>query len=716
MAYRPPYPPATAGPSSFLNVPGGNDNGNDNGNGNGNDRRRRRPSFIRTPSNLSTTPNNLVRGASSGALLAPPALDEKAALPVDIQLANYDFAGLTPRRFTRAGRLSALDAQFNQRINWNAVLPLTDPTGNRVYKFNDVHCHMHNYTGAGHRICDVVAASIKLGIPRLTLMPIPNKVVSASNDQESYQLHQNSSHCGAGYYVPADMAHITNLSARTLKNIQKKIELDIDRSVDTELTQQVSDAVKYREIEPQHLDKLDLAMTGLHLGDRRICKDILKGLYKMKEASDNLSREVHRQGRSMEGQRLRFSLIGEVTLRKEVVETIFAGKTQANLKTNIAATRDAMRLAGIIGMPWVLHCDVDKPESLKERGEKNQRPMHIEDVKALMRSCPNTEIVWAHAGGLGRFVRESPNHLGELETLMQDPSLNHVKLDISWSVVAQQIMRDPGAMEAWAQFMVRYQDRILFGSDTLTPQTNDKWTETFDIYARGLFQRMNALSPTASVNIRLRNYDRVIRDARERVDCFTDYVLPEIIESVRHTNGPENVDLEALWAERDKIYRQLAGDHPDVARTLNYFAGRDQLENREKVFPHISPDKARENQVLKGAINRLTFGKTMKSYKPDSGRSGDFLANRVRREEVRNLQAYVNQMQEAVRRVPPGVTGPANTFARIYQNMGRATEYLDSNLPPDGILVKLRQDLTALRADLGTNYGIMLPALPAPAG
>jgi hypothetical protein len=712
MAYRPPYPLAKGGPSNYLTVPGADDNNNLGG-------RRRRPSFDRTLSNVSSTPSNLVRGASLGSLLAPPQADTKAPLPPDIQLAKYSFAGHTPRRFTYSGRLSAFDAMMNQRVRWDHVQPPTvdgTPDGRRLYRFNDIHCHMHNYTGAGHRISDAVEASIKLGIPRFTLMPIPTTLVSVYDDQQTYTMYGNSSHCGEGYYVPAEMAGMTNLSEKTLNKIQKKIELRVNPSVDTNLARQVADAVKYREIEPRHLDKMDLALTGIHLGDRRICKDILKTLHNMKETSDNLNREVHRQGRSMEGQRLRFSLIGEVTLRKEVVERLFAGKGQANLKSNIGATRDAMRLAGIIGMPWVLHCDVDKPESLKEPGEKNKRPMHIEDVKALMRSCPNTEIVWAHAGGLGRFVRESPNHLAELEALMRDPTLNHVKLDISWSVVAEQIMRDPAAMENWAQFMVRHEHRICFGSDTLTPQTNDKWTETFDVYGRGLFQRMDALSATASVNIRLRNYDRIIRDARTRIDCFTDYVLPEIIESVQSINGPDNIDLEALWKDRDKIYAQLAPTHPVVRNTLNYFANRDRLMGTEKSFPPVRPDKVRENQVLKGTINRLTFGKTMKNYKPDSGRSGDFRANNIRREEVRNLQAYVNEMGEAIRRLPVGVTAPANAFARIYQNMGWAVEHLDSNLPPDEILHNLRQDLTALRTQLGTDHGIVLPALPPPAG
>jgi hypothetical protein len=639
--------------------------------------------------NASTPPGNLVTGAGSGGLLAP--------LPANI-LSAYSFNDRPARRFTRAGLLSPADTRGEQQVQWDeAEKSVIAP------KFHDSHCHMHDYTGAGHSIAEVVSTSMKLGIPRFTMIPIPTTLVSCHNDRQTYLLYGESSHCGEAYYVPREMADLKDLSEKTLQKIQEGVELRVDPSVDINLARQVADAVKYGKIKPEHLDRMDLALTGIHLGSRRICKDILKSLHNIKEMNDDLTRALQGNSESMAGHRLRFTHIGEVTLRKEIVETLFAGKTQANLKTNISPTREAMRLAGIIGMPWILHCDVDKPESLKSKGEKNRTPIHLDYVKALMRSCPNTEIIWAHAGGLGRFVKESSSHLAELEALMEDPTLNHVNLDISWSVVAQQLTRDSESLEQWAKFMAKYHERIFFGSDTLTPQTHEKWTETYDIYTEGgLFRRVDKIHKDeihkdeihqdASKHILFDNYDRIFVAARERVDCFTDHVLPLIIEGVQSIDGPENIDLESLQAQRDKIYAQVDGTDARVHRARTYFAERD------RALPIAEPAKPRKHELRKGVLNFVTFGKYMQNYKLMSGRSGDFIANRRRRAEARNLEASVRKTQERIRELSGALTPETSALlTKREQNMKSAIDNLDTVVPPDAILQGIQSDLAELR-------------------
>jgi hypothetical protein len=499
---------------------------------------------------------------------------------------GISFGGLPPRSHKNSGTPSPADKADKAQVDWKQVEQQAprDAQGNKIYRFSDIHCHMHNYTGKGCRPEDVVEAAIKLGIKRFTWMPIPTTLISVRDDRQRYELYKLSHHCGEHYYVPDVMANIEDLSPDTLRKIQKTVELDVDRSIDDKLMHHISSALLGGRILPEHLDMIDLAITGIHLGDPRVTCDILDKLWRVGRENKHLQEaladtsDADAPGKAtagertaMMGPRLRFTHIGEVTLRKELVETLFAGKSQADLKKNIAPCREAMRLAGVIGMPWILHCDVDKPEGLKSSREKNKPPVHLEDIKKLMRSCPNTEIIWAHAGGLGRFVKAGPYHLAELRDFMLDPTLMHVKLDISWSQVANQINKDETTTESWAKLLCEFEQRILFGSDALAPQTAGKWTETHDIYKEKLLPEMEKIKPGAARKILLDNYDEVMLNARARVDVFIDHVIPEIIDDVHHIAGPEYIDVRAIQRERDRLYQQRKHQDDRLQAVIDHF-------------------------------------------------------------------------------------------------------------------------------------------------
>jgi hypothetical protein len=487
-----------------------------------------------------------------------------------------------------------------------------DAQGNKVYRFSDMHCHMHDYTGKGRRPEDVVEAAIKLGIKRFTWMPIPTTLISVKDDRQRYELYKLSHHCGEHYYVPEFMADIQDLSATTLKKIQETVELDVDKSIDDRLMHHVSSALLEGRILPAHLNMVDLAITGIHLGDPRVAGDILDKLWRVGRENKHLQEALAGNNGDGSGQathewRLRFSLIGEVTLRKELVETLFAGKSQADLKKNIAPCREAMRLAGVIGMPWILHCDVDKPESLKSSQELKGPPVHLDDLKRLMRSCPNTEVIWAHAGGLGRFVKAGPSHLEELRDFMLDPTLRHVKLDISWSHAANQINKDAATARSWARFLCQFDARILFGSDALAPQTHREWMETHDIYSEQLLPEMEKIKPGAARRILLENYDEVMLGARERVDVFIDHVIPEIIDDVHHIAGPAYVDVGEIWCVRDRLYQQKKHTDARLQPVIDHF------KRIETDLPLMGPSEdATQTAIASGRSDLLL------SYKPDS--------------------------------------------------------------------------------------------------
>jgi hypothetical protein len=526
--------------------------------------------------------------------------------------AGFGFGGQPLRSDKNSGTPSSTDRTNRAKVDWKLVEQQAprDAQGKKVYRFSDIHCHMHDYTGRGHRPEDVVEAAIKLGIKRFTWIPIPTTLISVRDDKQRYELYKLSHHCGEHYYVPDFMANIEDLSPKTLGKIQKTVELDVDRSIDDKLMHQISNAILESRILPEHLDMIDLAITGIHLGDPRATCDIVDKLWRVGRENKRLQEALvgtsadggkgkarAGEGDAMKGQRLRFTHIGEVTLRKELVETLFAGKSQADLKKNIAPCREAMRLAGVIGMPWILHCDVDKPESLKSWREKNKPPVHLEDIKKLMRSCPNTEIIWAHAGGLGRFVKAGPNHLAELRNFMLDPTLAHVKLDISWSQVANQINKDATTAESWAKFLCKFEERILFGSDTLTPQTDGKWTETHDIYSEKLLPEMEKIKHGAARRILLDNYDEVMLKARERVDAFIDHVIPEIIDGVHNIGGPEYIDVRAIQRERDRLYQQKKHQDTKLQVVIDHF------KLIETELPSTDPgDKLRKQTMSKNYV------------------------------------------------------------------------------------------------------------------
>jgi hypothetical protein len=644
-------------------------------------------------------------GAPGAPLLHGTNNQRLAPLPQSIDQRNYNFGNHQPHRFTMSGALAPND-RAHRRINWNQVQIPRDRFGTPLYRFNDVHCHMHNYAGGGHRIADVVEAAYKLGVGRFTLTPIPTTLVSCRSDKERFERYGADCCPGQDYYIPRHKANITSLTAEDVKDFREESEVRVDASVDDNLKDQVAHALRNGEILPHHLDKMDLALTGIHLGSPRVTKDMLQTLWRMKETSDSVTRDLQRAGVNMGPHRLRFGLVGEVTLRKELIENLYAGR-QADLKNNIAPTREAMRLAGVVGMPWVLHCDVDKPQGMGSGGEKGKAPVHFEDIKALMKSCPNTEIIWAHAGGLGRFVKESPDHIRLLTEMMNDPELSHVKLDISWSQVANQISRNPQALQQWANFLCQFQDRVLFGSDTLTPQTNEKWTETYDIYnqQRGLFQRMEAISPGSVNKLLFSNYDNVVVAARERIDVFTEHVLPKIIHGNQSFMGPDPLDVKSVQAERDMIYAQMANVDPRVQNVMDHFARRDQE------LPEVGPGKERKNQRLKEKMNAITGGLAFKNYEKGSGRSGDYVTNRQLQQRVHQLSTALDGIGDALAGVP-GI--PAPQLMEEYQRLRNIMDGTNARLntttrPTDEALRTLQADIGRLHNALVATHNVNLP-------
>ncbi len=98
-------------------------------------------------------------------------------------------------------------------------------------------------------------------------------------------------------------------------------------------------------------------------------------------------------------------------------------------------------------------------------------------MKHLCKESPKTTVCWAHTG-LGRFVKPASNHLQVVSGILD--ACPNWYADLSWDLV-QVYMVDPmpgmPSFDDWANFIQKYQDRLLWGSDTVIytrNKTDDK--------------------------------------------------------------------------------------------------------------------------------------------------------------------------------------------------------------------------------------------------
>jgi hypothetical protein len=202
-----------------------------------------------------------------------------------------------------------------------------------------------------------------------------------------------------------------------------------------------------------------------------------------------------------------FSGIGEFTIHKEFVSSKVAGDT-ASL-TDPALDR-ILDFAGEVGLVVLLHNDIDMPYP-----KPGQEPYELEQLRALFRRHPKTQIIWAHSG-VGRVVRPVPHQLELIEKALADPANAHVSIDISWDETAKYIVATPETIAASAALINRYPDRFLFGTAEVAPKEQAKYLKVYDMYAP-LFAR---LTPEASEKLRKGNYERLFDQARLRVRAW----------------------------------------------------------------------------------------------------------------------------------------------------------------------------------------------------
>jgi hypothetical protein len=212
-----------------------------------------------------------------------------------------------------------------------------------------------------------------------------------------------------------------------------------------------------------------------------------------------------------------FTGIGEFTIHKEFVSSKVAGEVASLIDPALDRILD---FAAEVGLVCLIHSDIDVPFA-KEGAE----PVYLTQMKALLRRHPKTTIIWAH-GGLGRVIHpagasaaaaeRTPNHVEILETILADPALRHVSFDISWDQVAKWVIASPEVLARAAALIERHPDRFLFGTDEVAPREQAAYLKVYDMYA----PLWRALSPKASEQVRLGNYQRIFDEGRRRVRAW----------------------------------------------------------------------------------------------------------------------------------------------------------------------------------------------------
>jgi Amidohydrolase len=342
----------------------------------------------------------------------------------------------------------------------NCAAPLRAQTP--PYEFNDSHCHLTNNIQEGPGIRDFLNM---MGdhAGRVALFGLP--------------LQQQWS-----YRVDGDRA--------------PKYYLDSDSPLYYYSFTDAFIAMSYKSLPKEQQSRFDPMITGFNPAD----------MY----AADHIRRVLQ----TFPGV---FTGIGEFTIHKEFVSAKIPGEV-ASLE-NPALDR-ILDFAAEAGLLVILHNDIDIPFA-KDVAKDASEPAYLSQLKSVFHRHSRTTIIWAHMG-LGRTVAPPKNHLAQIESILRDPALPNVYMDISWDEVAKYFVASPEATKAFAALMQRYPDRFLFGSDSAAPSDQSKYLKVFDQY----MPLWNSLDPETSAKVRLHNYERLFDAARRHVRAWESAHVP----------------------------------------------------------------------------------------------------------------------------------------------------------------------------------------------
>jgi predicted TIM-barrel fold metal-dependent hydrolase len=196
--------------------------------------------------------------------------------------------------------------------------------------------------------------------------------------------------------------------------------------------------------------------------------------------------------------------IGEFSIHKEFVTSKVAGDPPSLQDPALDRLFD---FAGEVGLVVLVHCDADTPFP-----KPGAEPAYLEPLLAKFREHPNTQFIWAHIG-LGRVIRPFKDMRSVVDRMLDDPTLRHVSVDLSWSETAKYLNATPETPAAVAEVIRKHPDRFLFGTDEVAPGNQDDYLRVLRMYDP-LWQQLPA---DVVDQVRKRNYERIFDAARTKV-------------------------------------------------------------------------------------------------------------------------------------------------------------------------------------------------------
>jgi hypothetical protein len=181
-----------------------------------------------------------------------------------------------------------------------------------------------------------------------------------------------------------------------------------------------------------------------------------------------------------------FTGIGEFSVHKELIGDKISDDTVKSVISRVApippdvtdtsrntlynpSLKTILDFAGEAGLVVNLHSDVYRAEVTNDGKVVSTSPRepYSAGMKHLCTQSPTTTVYWAHAG-LGRFVKPASNHLDVVSDILD--ACPNWYAELSWDLVQVYIVRPEAGMPPlaeWTRFVTKYQNRLLWGSDTV---------------------------------------------------------------------------------------------------------------------------------------------------------------------------------------------------------------------------------------------------------
>jgi len=320
------------------------------------------------------------------------------------------------------------------------------------YLFNDSHFHLTNYIQEGLDIHKYVKDIMGDKIGRSTLFGLPLQ------QQWSYRV---TGKFAPTYYLETD-AHLYYYSFT-------------DAFI----------AMAYKSLTKEQQARLDPMITGFNPTDMYAAAHIRRVLLTFPGV---------------------FSGIGEFSIHKEFVSSKIDGEVASLYDPSLDSV---LSFCAEAGLPALIHNDIDNPFP------KPGKPNYLTGMQDLIKRHPQTTIIWAHVG-VGRIVAPLKDMFTPFNQMLSDPAYNNLYIDISWDEVAKYIVASTTSVTHMADFINKYPDRFLFGTDNVAPATQEKDLEIYHIYD----PLWKLLTPESREKILETNYERIFDKARKDVRAW----------------------------------------------------------------------------------------------------------------------------------------------------------------------------------------------------